>query len=196
MGRKAKYDWEEIKREYECGIPQSEIIINHGCDKGTLSKKIKTENWEINQQASAYMSKQTEINQQINQLNQQQLGNNQIASYLTPELLITANKIADEKARIKTKVNNASEMLLDLNISFMQRGYINKPVKMKNGDYDVIEQVPHELTPIDGKNIADSIDRASITANINERHAKPTQIDNTNAQQNNTPTQIVIKRDN
>ena len=46
----------------------------------------------------------------------------------------------------------------------------------------------------DFKECQDAIDKASITLGINQRHAN-IKIDNTNATQNNQPTQIIIKRD-
>lgn len=51
-------------------------------------------------------------------------------------------------------------------------------------------------TAQDLKLLADANDRLAITLKVADRHAQPTKIDNTNAQQNNLPTQIIIARDN
>ena len=41
-------------------------------------------------------------------------------------------------------------------------------------------------TPADLKTIIDAVDRASITLKVSERHAPKVEVNNTNAQQNNT----------
>ena len=45
------------------------------------------------------------------------------------------------------------------------------------------------------KELAEANDRLAITLKVAERHAPKIEVNNTNAQQNNQPTQIIIKRD-
>lgn len=61
----------------------------------------------------------------------------------------------------------------------------NVAMKLKNGDFDVIEQVEVDLSPQDLQTCIDGIDKASITLKVNERHAPKQDINLTNAQQNN-----------
>jgi len=46
------------------------------------------------------------------------------------------------------------------------------------------------------KTAVELADRASLTLGVNPRHAPKVEIQNTNAQQNNQPTQIIVTRDN
>ena len=68
-------------------------------------------------------------------------------------------------------------------------------MKLKNGDFDVIEKVEVDLTPQDLQTCIDGIDKASITLKVNERHAPRAEVKLTNGDDNSTTnTQIVFKR--
>ena len=64
-------------------------------------------------------------------------------------------------------------------------------MKLKNGEFDTVEKHEVELSPQDLQTCIDGIDKASITLKVNERHAPKTDINLTNAQQNNE--QKIIK---
>lgn len=66
----------------------------------------------------------------------------------------------------------------------------NVAMKLKNGDFDVIEKVEVDLTPQDLQTCIDGIDKASITLKVNERFAPKQDINLTNAQQNNIVVEI------
>lgn len=53
MARPAKYNWERIRAEYECGITQAELVRKYEVDKSLLSKKVRAEEWKISPQTNA-----------------------------------------------------------------------------------------------------------------------------------------------
>jgi len=116
---------------------------------------------------------------------------------LVDEQLLLNERKKSELSPIEIKaVNNAVEVLeknkeyiqrlttLNLNglEAMIKRGSFKKPIKMKNGDFDVIEQHEQELTTVDYKNAQDTIDKAMITYGEAPRHAN-SQI-NVNTQNN------------
>ncbi len=91
-------------------------------------------------------------------------------------------------------INNLTVQALQGIQEVLKDKKVKKPIKMKNGDFDIIEQVDHDLTPIDFKNCIDGIDKASVTLGVNERFSSSqVQVNN----QNNNMQEIkrvVIKR--
>ena len=67
-------------------------------------------------------------------------------------------------------------------------------MKLKNGEFDTVEKHEVELSPQDLQTCIDGIDKASLTLKVNERHAPKSDVNLTNALQNNENTQIVFKR--
>lgn len=53
MARPAKYNWERIRAEYECGITQAELVRKYDLNKGRLSDRIKSEGWVVSKQQEA-----------------------------------------------------------------------------------------------------------------------------------------------
>ena len=97
MARPAKHDWQEIRRNYEAGMSQPDIVRKFKCDKGSLSKKIKSEIWEINQLANSVVCGKVEVIQQINQLVD-----------IDPELARVSEEIADDRAKHLTFFKNSA----------------------------------------------------------------------------------------
>lgn len=66
MARKPKYDWKEIKKHYEAGKNQSEIVLEFGCAKSSLSERIKKwNNGEIfidNKESMVYIIQMGDFN--------------------------------------------------------------------------------------------------------------------------------------
>ena len=47
MARPSKYNWNEIKKAYECGITVDELVNKYGVTKKTLQNMISNEFWEV-----------------------------------------------------------------------------------------------------------------------------------------------------
>lgn len=98
---------------------------------------------------------------------------------------------AQEEMYNKNLVTNATQLNLVRTMEYLSQ---NKKLEKRGvGDgVQVFEEVG--LGADDFKQCQDTIDKASITLKVNERHAPKQDINLTNAQQNNENTQIVFKR--
>ena len=101
MARPSKYNWEEIKRHYQSGLSQKEIFTKFGCPKSTLSEKIKTENWDINEIANSIVKGKIKVSEQINELNE-----------LDSEMARVASQIGEEKAKNTELIHNSAKFFL------------------------------------------------------------------------------------
>lgn len=54
----ARYDWEQIRAEYEAGSSMGELSRKHGADKAAISRRAKKEGWT--QDLSAVVDRLTE----------------------------------------------------------------------------------------------------------------------------------------
>lgn len=98
---------------------------------------------------------------------------------------------AQEEVYNKSLITNATQLNLVRTMEYLSKN--KKLEKRSAGDgVQVFEEVG--LGSSDFKECQDAIDKASITLGVNQRHSN-TVINNANAQQNNTPTQINIIRD-
>ena len=98
---------------------------------------------------------------------------------------------AQEEMYNKNLVTNATQLNLVRTMEYLSK---NKKLEKRGvGDgVQVFEEVG--LGADDFKQCQDTIDKASITLKVNERHPPKQDINLTNAQQNNENTQIVFKR--
>lgn len=98
---------------------------------------------------------------------------------------------AQEEMYNKNLVTNATQLNLVRTMEYLSK---NKKLEKRSvGDgVQVFDEVG--LGADDFKQCQDTIDKASITLKVNERHAPKQDINLTNAQQNNENTQIVFKR--
>lgn len=167
MGRPSKYNWRDIRKHYEAGMTQSEIVKKFGCDKGTLSKKIKQEGWGVSQLANDYISEAIEVNQLKNQLNQQ----DERVCEIADEIIIEKTKYISFFSNSALKNQLMANTALD--------GIESKRDGVSKDDFDSIER------------------HSRITQRNKETvlgKDKTTEIHNTNAQQNNETKRITIVR--
>lgn len=101
MARPLKYDWKEIRRHFESGLTQPELVRRFKCPKSSLSEKIKEEKWIISELAKSVVMGKIEVSERISEL-----------SELNPELNRVAMTIGDEKSKDLSYVKNASKFFL------------------------------------------------------------------------------------
>lgn len=99
-GRPNKYNWKEIKKHYEAGLSQSEIVKIFQCPKSSLSEKIKTEMWIVNEQAKAYISDNITLSEQKHELYEQD-----------EHLALISDKIVEEKTKHLKLINDNATKL-------------------------------------------------------------------------------------
>ena len=121
----------------------------------------------------------------------------------TPQEIAEINKSVESRLKaindadsLKLKIYETQISAVDLIAKLLNKQKKQVPIKVKQYDSDgrvngeTVEIVELELESSDLKNFVDSVDKASQTIKVNERHANTT-INNTNAQQNNfTPHEI------
>ena len=182
MARPTKYNWEDIKKHYEAGMSQAEIVLNFECPKSSLSEKINKEGWTQNEQVKAYIKGSIEVNEQKSNLIEQDV-----------RIVEIADSIVDEHSRRRNLVFNATELLVKRATTMIKENKTTDKISVGAG----IQQIePRELDSSDLKNLADTIDKASITLGVNQRHSNSqVNIQNTNATQNNIEInkEIVLK---
>lgn len=182
MARPTKYNWEDIKKHYEAGMSQAEIVLNFECPKSSLSEKINKEGWTQNEQVKAYIKGSIEVNEQKANLIEQDV-----------RIVEIADSIVDEHSRRRNLVFNATELLVKRATAMIKENKTTDKISVGAG----IQQIePRELDSSDLKNLADTIDKASLTLGVNQRHSNSqVNIQNTNATQNNIEInkEIVLK---
>ena len=177
MARPTKYNWEDIKKHYEAGMSQAEIVLNFECPKSSLSEKINKEGWTQNEQVKAYIKGSIEVNEQKANLIEQDV-----------RIVEIADSIVDEHSRRRNLVFNATELLVKRATTMIKENKTTDKISVGAG----IQQIePRELDSSDLKNLADTIDKASLTMGVNQRHSNSqVNIQNTNAVQTNNNIDI------
>lgn len=182
---KAKYNWIEIQKAYECGKSVDELVIKYNIDKKkTLQNKISENKWEVSGNIKSTIS---DLKESIGKVSGT-LGNNPDKFHIIAEDVIDCiNEISILVDGTKA-VSSATLLNLARTIEYLKTN--TKMEKINVGD-GVQNFEPVALGSLDYKNAQDTIDKASITLGINQRHSN-SQIninnDNTNAIQNNVKT--------
>ena len=149
-------DWEIVKAFYEEGLSLSEIVDRPEVkikDRSSIQKKAAKLGWEKGR-ISTLLKKEVAAIQTVNEINQEK-------STLNSTALMVHETLVTEKAVIASELSKFS-------LKAIRKGSA------------MLESIENAL---EYKMLMDGVDKVSITAGINERHAKPTQIQNN--QQNN-----------
>ena len=172
MARPIKYNWEDIKKHYEAGMSQTDIVLEFECPKSSLSERIKKENWIQNEQVKDYIKGSVKVNEQKSNIIEQDV-----------RLLEIADTIINDESRRRGLIFNATEKLLKKASQMIDKNSVVDKINVGDG---VQNFEPRELNTSDFKNLIDTIDKASITLGINPRHANTNiKVDNNNLQQTN-----------
>lgn len=167
--------WERAKAYFEAGTHTLQKIEDEvGINKGHLSRTAKKQQWKQG-------SKSDYIEARI-----------VIAEKKATEKATTIqvlDNIADEAIRHKNLINSNAELLAS-HIPKVVNSFITKQINQETGEEEEIYALEAKTI----KELAEANDKLAITLKVAERHAN-IKIDNTNAQQTNQPTQIIIKRD-
>lgn len=163
----SKEQWERTRAYFESGqYSLSEIQEKTGISKSKISEKSKKEQWEKGRNADYIEAKKT------------------LAVKKGTEkgtTLQVLDDIADEQIRHKNLVYSNAELIAS-QIPKMIKGMVEKITDEETGEIKEI----HTATPKDIKELAEANDRIAITLKVADRHAPKIEVNNTNAQQNNT----------
>lgn len=163
MARPSKYDWDEIKRHYQSGMLQKDIVRKFKCPRSSLSERAKK--WDVNEQAKHVVSDIINVSGQINELNEQD-----------NELARVAIEIGHDRADKVLAINTVAEnLLLRINQSIIDNKKVEL-VKVKQYvdgrvDGETVEPVVVAHGSGDHRAHAEAIDKLAITMGAADRHA-------------------------
>ena len=184
MARPSKYDWNEIKQAYECGKTVDELVSKYGVTKKTLQNRISNELWEVMGNIKADIKG---VSDSLGKITGTIAQNPQKAHIIAEDVIESINKLS-EKIDAKKLINGATMINLTRTIEYLQNNTKLEKIGVGAG-MQQLTQVG--LASDDFRQCQDTIDKASITLGVNQRHAT-TNINNTNAQQNIDNKQIEI----
>ena len=167
--------WDKAKEYFEAGLSLSEIVLRTEISKAQISKKSKIENWEKGNEKKHLISQAIEVVEKKETLNETALS--------------VHNEIVNDEIRRKGLVFNATEKLLKKASQMIDKNSVVEKINVGDGIQNFESR---ELNTSDFKNLIDTIDKASITLGINQRHSNQV-INNTNAQlTDNTKNEMIV----
>lgn len=156
---------------------QRELAKKYGVSLGTVSKitkEIEPKNEHLVNAQMSILSAQSELpNEQMNAI----------------------MNTAKDKLYNQQLVTNATQLLMQKTHKFLENGKATKIVTEGQGmGASNAREVKHDLQSSDYKNIADTIDKASVTLGVNSRFNTAIQVNNENNNQvnNNIEDEIII----
>lgn len=173
--------WNKAKAYFEAGKSLTYISDTLNINKSNISRKAKKEQWVKGktQQLKADIidleHKKATISQQNATLTQQ-------VATLDDFEITTLDEMIQEETKLKSLIFNATVLNVIRTNEHLTKN--TKLEKINVGD-GIQNFEPVALGSSDFKNIQETLDKASITLNVNPRHAASATINNTNAQQNN-----------
>lgn len=168
MARLSQDTKDKILDDFHLGKSQNELARLYEVSPATINKICKGIKQKYVDKVNTIVSIKSELSEES-------------------EYLVNAfDKEVNRQLMLKQIVFNASEKLLIKATKMIEE---NKTVDKINVGAGVQQIEPRNLDSSDLKNLADTIDKASITLGVNQRHANSqVNINNTNATQNNIKT--------
>lgn len=159
--------WEKAKGYYEAGLSLSKINDKTGIDRSAISRKAKKQQWQHGCNIDYIKAREIIASKKATE---------------SQQVLQCADEVADDIIRRANLVYGASEKLVKRASEVIEKNItVDRIIKDGSQEFGY-----RELNTSDLKNLSDTIDKASITLGVNQRHANSqVQINNTNAQQNN-----------
>lgn len=189
--------WLEAKGLFLKGLSLSQIEADTGINKTSISKKAKSEEWD-KQKIQQLTSEIVDFEKEKSTLDEKKSTLITKISTLDDFEVTILEGIVENQEGIKSLLFSSTAMALVRTNEALTKG--KKTVMLKAKQYNDKgipigeEYTPYEV-PLDStdiKNHIEAVDKASLTLKINDRHAPKTEINNTNATQNNTEIKRVV----
>lgn len=187
VARPSKYDWEEIRNAYECGIKIDKLVSKYGVTKKTLQNRISNELWEVTGNIKADIQA---VDDSLGKITGTISQNPSKAHIIAEETLNSINELAD-KLDAKKLINGLSMMNLTRVMQHLEQNVKLEKINVGDG---VQQFEPVGLGSADYKNIQDTIDRASVTLEVAPRYNPTTAIQINNEKQTQSNKRVVIAR--
>lgn len=156
---------DKILSDFHIGKSQNWLATNYNLSPATINKLCKGLVPKYKEKVNTVVSIKSELSNE--------------SEYQS----FTFDKEVNEQLRLKQIVFNASEKLLVKATQMIDK---NQTVDKVNVGAGIQQIEPRELDSSDLKNLADTIDKASVTLGVNQRHSNSqVQINNSNNQQTN-----------
>lgn len=182
--------WKKAKFYFESGKSLTYINDETGISRGQISKKAKIEKWEKGNKKKQLKADIVDFEKK----NETILQEKETLVYKLAELedyeITLMNELVYEETKKASLVNSTSMLALIRTNQLLTKNKTYEKINIGDG---VQQFEPRELNPMDLKNIGDTIDKLSITTNVNERHAKSS-IEVNNAIQHNTKRVTIARR--
>lgn len=175
----SKTIWNKARALFELGKPLTYIADELNIDKGGISRKAKKECWQksINQQLKDDI---IDLEHQNSTIQQKKSTLSQQVVKLQDFEISVLESVVLEESNLKSLIFNATALNI---LRANEHLTINKKLEKINVGDGIQNFEEVGLGSSDYKNIQDTLDKASITLNVNQRHAA-SQVQ-VNQQQNN-----------
>lgn len=165
---------DKILSDFHIGKSQNWLATNYNLSPATINKLCKGLTPKYKEKLNTIVSIKSELSAE--------------SEYQT----FTFDKEVNEQLRLKQIVFNASEKLLVKATQMIDK---NQTVDKINVGTGVQQIEPRELDSSDLKNLADTIDKASITLGVNQRHSNSQiNINNENNQATQNVTTLTVEQ--
>lgn len=181
MGRPNKYDWDSAKKYYLSGATRDEIVKKFKVPRNKLAEKIQL--WgEVSDISKSVHEGFIEVSDKVFTL-----------SETSPELVDATMKIAQDR---NPKFRKIIEDLTELNMNNLKKHLMgNKKLEKINVGAGIQRFEEVGLGTSDFKEAQDTIDKASLTLGVNQRHAPRMDVTQMQAVQASGTTKIEIIED-
>jgi predicted transcriptional regulator len=175
MARLTDEQREKILSDFHIGKSQNELAKKYSCSPATINKLCKGVIPKYKDKVNAVVSIKSELSEE---------------SEYQSECF---DKEVNDQLRRKNLVFNATEKILQLSSEMAEKNSKQVVVKVKeyskeHGSSESLDKIDVELDASDLKNLAETVDKSSITLGINQRHSNSQVVVNNqnNLQQNAT----------
>lgn len=159
---------DKILSDFHIGKSQNWLATNYNLSPATINKLCKGLIPKYKEKVNTIVSIKSELSNE------------------SEYQVFTFDKEVNEQLRLKNLVFKATEKVIKKAIDIIDSGKVTDKLNVGDG---VQQFEPRELNTTDVKNLADAIDKASITLGVNQRHSSSQINVNTqnNIQNNNIP---------
>ena len=177
MARLTDEQREKILSDFHIGKSQNELAKKYSCSPATINKLCKGVIPKFKDKVNAVVSIKSELSQE---------------SEYQSECF---DKEVNDQLRRANLVYGASEKILKLSADMAEKNKKQVVVKTKeyskqNGSSESLDMIEVELGTSDLKNLAEAVDKSSITLGVNQRHSNSQVVVNN---QNNNQVNATIE---
>lgn len=187
----SKEIWNKAKAYFEAGKSLTYISDTLDINKSNISRRAKKEEW-IKGKTQQLKADIIELENKKATISQQNATLTQQVSTLEDFEITTLDEMIQEETKLKSLIFNATVLNIIRTNEHLTSNKKYEKINVGDGVQN-FEEVG--LGSADYKNIQDTLDKASITLGVNERHAKSSvEVNNANINQTQTKRVVIARR--